>query len=93
MNTIVEFDENNKWFVISEKEINNIKYSYLIRVNDEENDFLDEYAVVKSIFKNGDEYMEIVRDNLDEIVPILVPESSEYLDVSKLKNILKEMNV
>lgn len=93
MNTIVEFDENNKWFVISEKEINNVKYSYLIRVNNEENDFLDEYAVVKSIFKNGDEYMEIVRDNLDEIVPILLPESSEYLDVSKLKNILKEMNV
>ena len=93
MNTIVEFDENNKWFVISEKEINNVKYSYLIRVNNEENDFLNEYAVVRSIFKNGDEYMELVHDNLDEIVPVLVPESSEYLDVSKLKKVLKEMNM
>ena len=92
MYTVVEFDENNKWFVISEKEINNIKYSYLIRVNSAEDDFIDEYAVVKSVYKNGEEFMEIVNDNLDKIVPILVPESLEYInDYDKLKKMLKEI--
>ena len=92
MHTIIEFDENNKWFVISEKEINNIKYSYMIRLNNTEDDFIDEYAVVKSVYKNGEEYMEIVNDNLDKIVPILVPESLEFIkDTSKLKNLLNEI--
>ena len=68
MHTIVEFDENNKWFVISEKEINNIKYSYMIRVNNTEDDFIDEYAVVRSVYKNGEEYMEVVNDNQDVLV-------------------------
>ena len=92
MNTIVEFDENNKWFVISEKKINNIKYSYLIRVNSAEDDFIDEYAVVKSVYKNGEEFMEIVNDNLDKIVPILVPDSLEFInDSDKLKKMLNEI--
>ena len=92
MYTIVEFDDNNKWFVISEKEINNIKYSYLIRVNSAEDDFIDEYAVVKSVYKNGEEFMEIVNDNLDKIVPILVPDSLEFInDSDKLKKMLKEI--
>lgn len=92
MYTVVEFDENNKWFVISEKEINNIKYSYLIRVNSAEDDFIDEFVVVKSVYKNGEEFMEIVNDNLDKIVPILVPESLEYInDYDKLKKMLKEI--
>ena len=92
MYTIVEFDKNNKWFVISEKVINNIKYSYMIRVSNDEDDFIDEYIVVKSIYKNGDEFMEVVNDNLDKIVPILVPDSFEYIeDISKLKKILNEI--
>ena len=92
MNTIVEFDKNNKWFVIAEKEIDNIKYSYMVRVNDNEDDFLDEYIVVRSLYNNGEEYMEIVYDNLDKIVPMLIPESREYLDIDNLKKVLKEMN-
>ena len=92
MYTVVEFDENNKWFVISEKEINNIKYSYLIRVNSAEDDFIDEYAVVKSVYKNGEEFMEVVNDGLDKIVPILVPDSLEYInDSDKLKKMLNEI--
>lgn len=92
MYTIVEFDKNNKWFVISEKVINNIKYSYMIRVSNDEDDFIDEYIVVKSIYKNGEEFMEVVNDNLDKIVPILVPDSFEYIkDISKLKKILNEI--
>ena len=92
MYTIVEFDKNNKWFVISEKVINNIKYSYMIRVSNDEDDFIDEYIVVKSIYKNGEEFMEVVNDNLDKIVPILVPDSFEYIkDTSKLKKILNEI--
>ena len=39
--TIVEFDDNDKWFVMYEKEIDGIKYSYLIRVNQNEDKFID----------------------------------------------------
>lgn len=89
MNTIIEFDEHNKWFVISEKEIDKNKYSYMIKVNDKEDDFIDEYIVVKSTFKNGEEYMEIVNENLDKIMPILVPESKDF--IKDYKKILKEI--
>ena len=90
MHTLVEFDENNKWFVVSEKEIDGTTYSYMIRVNKDEDDFIDEYAVVKSVYKNGDEFMEIVNDNLDKIIPVLVPESLKFNDIKKfLKEIEK----
>ncbi len=93
--TVVEFDENDKWFVAAEKVINDFKYSYLIRVNNSEDDFIDEYQVVKSYFSNGEEYMDTVndKDELRKVMPILVPESSEYINnPEKLKELLKEVS-
>jgi len=40
--TIVEFDENDKWFVIGETIYNDEKYNYLIRVTPDETDFIEE---------------------------------------------------
>ena len=54
--TVVEFDENDKWFVLAERIINGSKFSYLVRVNQTEDDFIDEYQVVKSYFDGNDEY-------------------------------------
>ena len=92
--TIVEFDIHDKWFVIAEKIINNIRYSYLIRVNDKEDDFIDEYQVVKSSYDGADEYMEIVNgDELKGIMPMLVPEASELINYpEKLKKLLELNN-
>ena len=87
--TVVVFDENDKWFVIAEKVIDGTKYSYLIRVNQSEEDFIDEYKVVRSYFDGEDEYMdEINGDDLKRVVSILVPEAKKYIEHPEL---LKEI--
>lgn len=92
LHTVVEFDENDKWFVLAEKVIDGSKYSYLVRVNQSEDDFIDEYQVVKSYFSNGDEYMDVVNgDELRKVVPLLVPEAKEYIEhPEKLKELLND---
>lgn len=93
LNTIVKFSENDKWFIISEKEIDNAKYSYLVKINKEENDILDEYKVVRCYSLNGEEYMDDVNDKdlLNKIIPILIPEANEYIqNPEKLKELLEE---
>ena len=92
LHTIVEFDENEKWFVLAEKEISGSKYSYLIRVTDDEEDFKDEYQVVKSYFDGNDEYMDVVNgEELKKVLPLLVPEARELIEnPSKLKQLLSE---
>lgn len=88
--TVVEFDDNDKWFVIAEKVIDGSKYSYMIRVNQNEDDFIDEYQVVKSYFNGNDEYMDVVNgDELKRITAILVPEAKELIEhPEKLKELL-----
>lgn len=90
LHTVVEFDDDDKWFVLAEQVIDGTKYSYLVRVNKEEDDFIDEYQVVKSYFNGDDEYMDVVKgDELKKIVPILVPEAREYIEhPEKLKDLL-----
>lgn len=92
LHTVVEFDENDKWFVLAEKVIDGSKYSYLVRVNQSEDDFIDEYQVVKSYFSNGDEYMDVVNgDELRKVVPLLIPEAKEYIEhPEKLKELLSD---
>ena len=92
LHTVVEFDENDKWFVLAEKVIDGSKYSYLVRVNQSEDDFIDEYQVVKSYFSNGDEYMDVVNgDELRKVVPLLIPEAKEYIEhPEKLKELLND---
>lgn len=92
LHTVVEFDENDKWFVLAEKVIDGSKYSYLVRVNQNEDDFIDEYQVVKSYFSNGDEYMDVVNgDELRKVVPLLIPEAKEYIEhPEKLKELLND---
>ena len=92
LHTVVEFDENDKWFVLAEKVIDGSKYSYLVRVNQSEDDFIDEYQVVKSYFSNGDEYMDVVNgDELRKVVSLLIPEAKEYIEhPEKLKELLND---
>ena len=88
--TVVEFGDNDKWFVMAEKVIDGSKYSYMIRVNQNEDDFIDEYQVVKSFYDGDDEYMDTVSgDELKRIMPILVPEAKDLIEhPEKLKDLL-----
>ena len=88
--TTVEFDGNDKWFVIAEKVIDGSKYSYMIRLNQSEDDFIDEYQVVKSYFDGNDEYMDLVNgDELRKVVPILVDDAKELIkNPERIKELL-----
>lgn len=88
--TIVDFGNNDKWFVVAEKIINNTKYSYLIKVNDAGDDFIDKYQLMKSTYDETGEYMEEVTGNeLKEVLPILMPEAKEIMEnPNKLKELL-----
>lgn len=88
--TTVEFDDNDKWFVIAEKVIDGSKYSYMIRLNQSEDDFIDEYQVVKSYFDGNDEYMDLVNgDELRKVVPILVDDAKELIkNPKRIKELL-----
>ena len=78
---VLEFADNTKWFIINETVYNNEMYKYLIKVNNDETDFLDEFLLVKYYTKDGKEYIENVTDSkiseavmlkiLPEIKPIL----------------------
>ena len=90
---IVEFSEDDKWFVVSTDVIDDIKYSCLIRINNNEDNFLDEYKVVRSYFSDDGEYMDVVNDKevLQKIVPILVPDSTNYMNNPELREVLKDL--
>lgn len=93
--TTVDFGQNDKWFVAFENTIDGEKYSYLVKVNESGDDLLDEYKVMKSYYSNGEEYMDEVKDSelLKRVMPILVPESSEYIkNPEKLKELLNEVS-
>ncbi|MBR3198472.1 MAG: hypothetical protein IKG27_00495 [Bacilli bacterium] len=90
--TTVTFDENDKWFVAYESMIDGAKYSYLVKVNETGDDLLDEYMVMRSYYSGDEEYMDEIRDAelLNKIIPVLVPETAEYLkNPEKLKEMLK----
>ncbi len=91
--TVVEFSKDDKWFVISEKIIDGIKYSYLIRVNEKEDDFINEFQIAKSYYDGSAEYMDIVSDKemIKKIMPVLMPEAEEYINnPKKLKELLNQ---
>ncbi len=71
--TIIEFDENDKWFVINEITYNQNEYSYLIKITNDESDFIEEYKVVKTIKEKEEEYFLEIKDKelLKNIIPLL----------------------
>ncbi len=89
--TIIEFDSNDKWFVIGETIYENEKYNYLIRLTPDETDFIEDFMVVKCFISNDEEYFDVVKDGtiLKAIMPLLVPNTEELL--KKPKEALKEL--
>jgi len=91
--TVIEFDEDNKWFVLSEVTYNNTVYEYLIKINKAEDDIIEEFMVVKCAYKDGEEYFAIVRDKhiLKKVLPKLIPGAESILKNPK-ESILKILN-
>lgn len=90
---ILEFGDGTKWFVIGVTNYNNETYKYLIKVNNEETDFLDEFLLVKYYIKEGEEYIVKVSDpKISETVMLkIMPGLKPVLD--KKEEILKKMQV
>ena len=90
MYTIVELS-GAKWFVISETVYNNNKFQYVIKLTPDEKDFINEFKVIKCLYKDSQEYCGIVtnQETLNVVVPMLMPEAKEYIDnPEKLKELM-----
>ena len=91
--TIIEFNENDKWFVIGTTTYNSQKYNCLMRVNSQEDDLLNEFMVVHCITQNQEEYFDVVKEKqlLQQIIPLMLPIAQKVIDNPKqsLKELLK----
>ena len=89
---IIELDDG-KWFVIAETTYDNILYDYVVGVNDNEDEFLDEYRVMKVEEYNDELYFDTVTDKelLNKIMPLLMPEAKQFMEnPEKLKELLEK---
>lgn len=88
--TIVELS-GEKWFTIAETMYLGNKFQYVIKVTPDESDFINEFKVIKCIYKDGVEYCgEVVNENtLKAVIPLLMPDAKEYIDnPDKLKELM-----
>lgn len=91
--TIVEL-AGSKWLVIAECNYKDNKFQYVIKVTDDEEDFVNEFKVIKSIYKDNQEYCGIVtnQDTLKAVMPLLVPMVKQYMDnPEKLKELINNL--
>ncbi len=78
---ILDFLDGNKWFVIAETTYNNQNYKYLIKVTDDEEDFKDEFKLIKYAVIDGNEYAgEVTSESEREAVMLkIMPEIGNLL--------------
>ena len=90
---VVRLADGTKWFIVSEITYNGALYKYGIAVNDAEDDFQDQYQVMRVYESDNKKFIDIVKDQalLREIVPLLVPDAKEYIEnPEKLEELIKE---
>ena len=85
---IIEINDGKKWFIVSRTLYKNEWYSYLIRLNENEDDFLDEYRIMKTIIKENMEYVQVIKnkETLKAVIPLLLPDVNKYLANTKQTN-------
>lgn len=73
---VINFMDGNKWFVIAQTVYNNENYKYLIKLTKDEEDFEDEFLLVKYYTKDNEEYVEKVQnpDILEKVMLQIMPE-------------------
>ncbi len=75
MDKIITLENNEKWLVIATVDYKNNTYSYIVRVNDKEDDILDEYKIISSSSN------EIKNEDLEEIKKLLMPIVKKNLNI------------
>ncbi len=75
MDKIITLENNEKWLVIATVDYKNNKYSYIVRVNDKEDDILDEYKIISSSSN------EVKNEDLEEIKKLLMPIVKKNLNI------------
>lgn len=82
---ILDFLDGNKWFVIAEKFYNNQNYKYLIKLTDDEEDFIEEFKLIKYFVIDGSEYMSDVTDakESEAVMKLMYPEIEKILKNKK----------
>ena len=88
---ILELVGGTKWFVIAETTYNDMDYKYLIKVTDDEEDFTDEFNLIKFMIIDEKEYVGPVTDDKEREAVMLkiMPEIKPLID-NKTK-ILEEL--
>lgn len=92
---VVKLSDGKKWLVIAENKYMDDTYQYLVGVNENEDDLLDEYEVVKVVMEGDRKYLDVVKDQelLKVVIPILMPDTKKYMDKpEKLKELIEQMN-
>lgn len=79
---ILELDGGTKWFVIAETTYKGMDYKYLIKVTDDEEDFIDEFNLIKFMIIDGKEYVGPVTDDKEREAVMLkiMPEIKPIID-------------
>ena len=82
---ILDFGDGTKWFIIGQTIYNNEDYKYLIRVTEDEEDFLNEFLLVKYYIQNKEEYIVKVTDPKisEEVMLKIMPEIKPLLKDKK----------
>lgn len=75
MDKIITLENNEKWLVIATVDYKNNTYSYIVRVNDKEDDILDEYKIISSSSN------EVKNEDLEEIKKLLMPIVKKNLNI------------
>lgn len=75
MDKIITLENNEKWLVIATVDYKNNTYSYIVRVNDKEDDILNEYKIISSSSN------EVKNEDLEEIKKLLMPIVKKNLNI------------
>lgn len=80
---IVTLADGTNWFVTSEVEYQDGRYQYMVAMSKDGEEFFEKTQVMRVYLYEGNEYFDLVEDSelLKVVVPLLVPESKEYMDI------------
>lgn len=87
---LVTLVDDTKWLVVAQTVYDEAEYQYFVGVNENEDEILEEYKVMRVYHKDNQNYYDEVKDAdiLKIVVPLLIPEAAEYIkNPDKLKEL------